>query len=120
MLALGDDEHLQKVANTFNFGLLNGFGASGFYYDVLGADGKILYRDGSKLNPGIGLTRKNADVLYWMVKQFQLLYRQGRASAIAPEWEQQVRQLANAFVKTWETEGTWGNYLNIESGKVTA
>ncbi|MGN0057949.1 MAG: hypothetical protein ACI363_06890 [Phocaeicola plebeius] len=120
MLALGDDEHLQKVANTFNFGLLNGFGASGYYYDVLGADGKILYRDGSKFNPGIGLTRKNADVLYWMVKQFQLLHRQGRAAAIAPEWEQQVRQLANAFVKTWETEGTWGNYLNVESGKVAA
>lgn len=120
MLALGDDFHLQRVANTFNFGLLNGYGKSGYYYDVLGADGKILYRDGSKLNPGIGLTRKNADVLYWMVKQFMLLKKQGKEAAILPEWEKQVKGLADAFVKTWNAEKTWGNYLDIETGEIAA
>lgn len=120
MLALGDDFHLQRVANTFNFGLLNGYGKSGYYYDVLGADGKILYRDGSKLNPGIGLTRKNADVLYWMVKQFMLLKKQGKEDAILPEWEKQVKGLADAFVKTWNAEKTWGNYLDIETGEIAA
>lgn len=120
MLALGDDFHLQRVANTFNFGLLNGYGKSGYYYDVLGADGKILYRDGAKLNPGIGLTRKNADVLYWMVKQFMLLKKQGKEDAILPEWEKQVKGLADAFVKTWNAEKTWGNYLDIETGEIAA
>lgn len=120
MLALGDDFHLQRVANTFNFGLLNGYGKSGYYYDVLGADGKILYRDGSKLNPGIGLTRKNADVLYWMVKQFMLLKKQSKEAAILPEWEKQVKGLADAFVKTWNAEKTWGNYLDIETGEIAA
>lgn len=119
MLALGDTEHLQRVKNTFDFGLMNGFGQSGYYYDVLGADGKVLYRDGAKLNPGIGLTRKNADILYWMIKQFMLLTEQGKANAITPEWEKQVQNLANAFVKTWKEEGTWGNYLDIESGKIS-
>ncbi len=120
MLALGDDFHLQRVKNTFDFGLLNGYGESGYYYDVLGADGKVLYRDGSKLNPGIGLTRKNADVLYWMVKQFMLLQKQGKQAAIRLEWNKRVKALADAFVRTWQTEGTWGNYLDIESGKVAA
>ncbi|MDE5678421.1 hypothetical protein [Phocaeicola sp.] len=120
VLALGDDVHLQRVSNTFNFGLLNGYGESGYYYDVLGADGKVLYRDGSRLNPGIGLTRKNADVLYWMVKQFMLLKKQGRGAAILPEWEKRVRALADAFVRTWQTEGTWGNYLDIENGQIAA
>lgn len=120
MLALGDDFHLQRVANTFNFGLLNGYGKSGYYYDVLGADGKIVYRDGAKLNPGIGLTRKNADVLYWMVKQFMLLKKQGKEDAILPEWEKQVKGLADAFVKTWNAEKTWGNYLDIETGEIAA
>ena len=118
MLALGDEMHLKRVANTFDFGLLRGFGASGYYYDVLGSDGQVLLRDGAKLNPGIGLTRKNADVLYWMVKQFQLLQKQGRASAIQPAWEQRVRMLADAFVKTWRDEGTWGNYIHVEEGHV--
>lgn len=119
MLALGDTEHLQRVKNTFDFGLMNGFGQSGYYYDVLGADGKVLYRDGAKINPGIGLTRKNADILYWMIKQFMLLKEQGKANAIAPKWEKQVQNLANAFVKTWKEEGTWGNYLDIESGNIS-
>lgn len=40
MLALGDAEHLQKVKNTFDFALPRAKGKSGYYYDVLGADGK--------------------------------------------------------------------------------
>lgn len=120
MLALGDAEHLQRVKNTFDFALMRGFGKSGYYYDILGADGNVLYRDGAKLNPGIGLTRKNADVLYWMVKQFMLLRKQGKAAEIRPEWEERVRLLADAFVKTWNTEGTWGNYLDIETGRIAA
>lgn len=120
MLALGDEQHLQRVKNTFDFGLANGYGESGYYYDVVGDDGKVIYRDGSKQNPGIGLTRKNADILYWMVKQFMLLKKQGKEAAISGEWEKAVRRLADAFVTTWKTEGTWGNYLNIESGKVAA
>lgn len=120
MLALGDSVHFGRVNSTFNFALPQGRGASGYYYDVLGADGQVIYRDGAKLNPGIGLTRKNADVLYWMVKQFMLLKKQGKSSLIVKEWENSTRQLANAFVKTWHEEGTWGNYLAVESGKVAA
>lgn len=118
MLSLKDDKYFDHVKNTFDFALLNGYGKSGYYYDVLGADGKVLYRDGAKLNPGIGLTRRNADVLYWMIKQFMLLKKQGKSVAISPIWEKQIRGLADAFVQTWKTEGTWGNYLDIESGKV--
>lgn len=120
MLALADTTHFNRVRNTFDFALPKGRGASGYYYDVLGADGKVIYRDGAKLNPGIGLTRKNADVLYWMVKQFMLLKKQGKSSLISKEWENSTRQLADAFVKTWREEGTWGNYIAVESGKIAA
>lgn len=53
-----------------------------------------------------------------MVKQFDLLKRQGHAGAIRPEWEQEVRRLADAFVRTWEKQGTWGNYVHVETGDV--
>lgn len=118
MLALGDEEHLRKVKNTFDFGLPRAKGKSGYYYDVLGSDGKVLYRDAAVNNPEIGLTRKNGDVLYWMVKQFMLLKKQGKASVIDAGWETNVRLLADAFVNTWKKEGTWGNYLNVETGDV--
>lgn len=120
ILALGDEEHRERVKHTFDFALMRGYGKSGYYYDVLGADGKVVWRDGAKLNPSIGLSRKNADILYWMVKQFMLLKKQGKTTEILPEWEERIGLLADAFVKTWEKEGTWGNYLDIESGGVAA
>lgn len=118
MLVLGNTGHLRKVKNTFDFALPGGQGKSGFYYDVLGADGKVVYRDAAALNPGIGLIRKNADILYWMVKQFNLLKEQGRGNEIVLGWETEVRKLADAFVSTWERYGTWGNYVNVETGEV--
>ena len=118
MLALGDTLHLHRVKNTFNFALSKGYGAAGYFYDVLGADGKVVYRDAASLNPQIGLTRKNADILYWMVKQLTLLKKQGKAGEITPEWETSIRRLADAFVATWRKFGTWGNYVNVESGDI--
>lgn len=118
MLALGDAGHLQKVKNTFDFALPRAKGESGYYYDILAADGEPMRRDASVQNPGIGLTRKNGDILYWMVKQFMLLKEQDKANAIDPKWETEVRRLADAFVNTWKKRGTWGNYIYVESGDV--
>lgn len=118
MLALGDAAHLQKVKNTFDFALPRAKGKSGYYYDVLGSDGEVLNRDAANQNPGVGLTRKNGDILYWMIKQFMLLKEQGKANVIDPAWETNVRLLADAFVNTWEKHGTWGNYIHVESGDI--
>ena len=116
MLALGDQARMQRVRHTFDFALPRAKGASGYYYDVLNADGKVLYRDAAIQHPEVGLTRKNSDVLYWMVKQFQLLKLQGKE--VKPAWEEAVRRLADAFVHTWQEEGTWGNYINVETGEI--
>lgn len=118
MLALNDAIHLQKVKNTFDFALPRAKGKSGYYYDVLGSDGKVLNRDAANQNPGVGLTRKNGDILYWMIKQFMLLKEQSKANAIDPDWEANVRILADAFVNTWKKHGTWGNYIHVESGDI--
>ena len=118
MLAIGDDEHLRRVARTFDFALPRAKGKSGYYYDILQPDGTVLNRDAAAVVPGVAVTRRNADVLYWMVKQFDLMKRMGRSDRIRPEWEDAVRKLADAFVRTWKEEGTWGNYLHVETGKV--
>lgn len=120
MLALNDELHRTRVKNTFDFALSRGYGKSGFFYDVVGSDGKVFARDAAKWQPGIGLTRKNADILYWTIKHFTLMKKQGNAALISPEWEKSVRNLANAFATTWKNEGSWGNYLEMETGKVAA
>lgn len=102
MLALGDDEHLRRVARTFDFALPRAKGKSGYYHDILQPDGTVLNRDAAAVVPGVAVTRRNGDVLYWMVKQFNLLESMGHKDFIRPEWEKNVRSLADAFVNTWK------------------
>lgn len=118
MLACNDAVHRARVAATFDFALPRAKGKSGYYYDILLPDGTVMNRDAAAVVPGVAVTRRNADVLYWMLKQFFLLKRQGHGDFIRAEWETEVRRLADAFVHTWERQGTWGNYVHVESGDV--
>jgi hypothetical protein len=117
MLALGDETHRERALKTFDFVIPAAVGKSGYFLASVHADGKASGRDWFPTQP-IVLTRQNADVLYWMTKQFMLLKAQGHAVAIKPEWEQAVKRLAQAFVKTWECHGQWGNYVNHETGDI--
>lgn len=118
MLAIGDEEHLRRVCNTFDFGLKYGASPSGYFYDVVTRDGKPRLGDASRFVQNIALVRRNGDVLYWMVKQFMLMKVMGLEHCIKPEWKQIVKRLADAFVDTWRNEGTLGNYVNTENGRV--
>ena len=117
MLVLGDNMHLERVTQTFDFAIPRGQGEAGYFYGALNHDGKCFGREGYP-DPKIALSRKNADVLYWMMKQFQLLKAQGRAAAIKPAWEQNIKRLADAFVTTWKKDGEWGNYVHVDTGEV--
>ena len=118
MLALGDEMHRERVTRTFDFAIPAAQGESGYFYGALNHDGKCFSRDGYPEFPEIVLTRKNGDVLFWMVKQFMLLEAQDRKDAIKSEWTSNIRRLADAFVKTWKSHGQWGNKLNNQTGAV--
>jgi lysophospholipase L1-like esterase len=117
MLALDDAMHRERAIKTFNFVMPAALGKSGYFLASVYADGKASGRDWYPKLP-IVLTRQNADVLFWMTKQFMVLKAQGHADAIKPEWELAVRQLAQAFVNTWQRHGQWGNYVNHETGDI--
>jgi len=118
MLALGDDLHLDRVTRTFEFALDHGQGKSGFFHGTIDQHGSVFVRHPYPELPGLVLTRKNGDVLYWMVKQFMLLRSQGRTEAIEKGWEASIRRLADAFVKTWREEGQWGKLIDANTGKI--
>jgi hypothetical protein len=118
MLALGDDVHLDRVVKTFDFAIPRAQGDAGYFYGALNHDGTCFSRDGYPEFPEIALTRKNADVLFWMVKQFMLLKAQGREAAIKPTWEYHIKRLADAFVATWRECGQWGSHVNNQTGQV--
>ena len=117
MLVLGDEDRRRRASSTFDFVIPAAVGRSGYFLATVHADGKAHGRDWFPNQP-IVLTRQNADVLYWMTKQFLLLKAQGHGEVIKPEWERATRGLAQAFVSTWKRHGQWGNYVNHETGDV--
>lgn len=118
MLALNDRIHFERVAKTFDFALPRAQGEAGYFYGALNYDGIPFGREGYNEFPEIVLTRKNADVLFWMIKQFKLMKAQGKEESIKPEWEENIQNLADAFVSTWEKNGQWGRMLNNHTGEV--
>ncbi len=118
MLAIGDQFHLDRVTKTFDFAIPRAQGDAGYFFGALNYDGKNFGREGYDEFPEIVLTRKNADVLFWMIKQFELLKTQGREKSIHPDWERNIQRLADAFVATWKKNGQWGRMLNNETGEV--
>lgn len=118
MLALGDGFHLDRVVKTFDFAIPRAQGQSGYFYGAIDKEGMPFGREGYNEFPEIVLTRKNADVLYWMIKQFELLKSQKRDYIIKSEWENNIKRLADAFVTTWKDHGEWGRMVNNHTGQV--
>lgn len=114
MLASGDDRRLERVTNTFDFGL-KAQEPTGYFHYAIDAKGNVTFRDPAK---DMNLARTSGDMLFWMIKQFHLLKAQGRGGAIKPEWEIAMRKLADALVATWEVDGQWGKLINVKTGRV--
>ena len=116
MLVAGDELRRSRVTSTFDFAIPRGQAQTGYFYGLLNSEGKTLGRDANKNKPEVVLTRQNADVLFWMVKQFMLM--KAREYPVNAVWEEGIRRLADAFVATWKKEKQWGNYLNVETGGI--
>ncbi len=114
MLALNDQKHLERVSQTFDYGL-KAQEPSGYFHYAIDAKGNVNFRDPA---PDMTLARTSGDTLFWMIKQFQLLQAQGRGNAIKPEWAAAMKKLADAMVATWKKDGQWGKLINVKTGEV--
>lgn len=76
MLALGDEKNLEHVTKTFDFAIPRAQGESGYFFGALNQDGKPFGRETYNELPHLVLARKSADLLYWMIKQFEFLKAQ--------------------------------------------
>jgi hypothetical protein len=115
MLAQGDAARLERVTNTFDFGLKAQEPSGWFHYSIR-QDGNTASREPK---PDMNLTRTHGDILYWMIKQFDLLKAQGRGDAVKPAWESSMKKLADAAVTTWKRDGQWGKMVNVKTGEVS-
>lgn len=115
----GDSLSLKRSFSTINVVMNNMTGQSGFLYGIY-KDGVVYgdqFRDMDKI-PYIAMIRKNADVLHFMLKQFNLLKQEEKGNLINPVWEVKMKNLADAFVKLWYRYGEFGQLVNVETGKL--
>jgi hypothetical protein len=91
---------------------------SGLFYTC--SNGKEWVSDCS-LTPhpdSLTLLRKNADALYFFYKYCLIEQTANKGWIMPQEWKQPLEKLANKFVSLWENYGQFGQFLNIETGKI--
>jgi hypothetical protein len=121
-----DSLHLAKVGKTFDFVVNAMRGKSGYFYGIFGSDTvqaelkREIPKEMADKHPNVrvAMVRKNADVLFWLIKQFMLLKEQGNGSFIKPSWEKAAKDLAHAFVNTWNRYGEVGQYVDPATGEI--
>lgn len=89
-------------------------GASGLFWGICDKDG-AFHSDGFGV-PGTEkwtLIRKSADVLYFVLRQFELL------EEIPAEFENGIRRCADAFVRLCQENGQLGQFADVETGEIT-
>lgn len=116
MMKLGERLEWERGMDTLRF-LFQNQGASGLFYGVCSGDGSH-HNDGfgQKENENWVLIRKSADVLYFLFKHFRLI--QERGEEIPEEFLRGTRLLADRFVSLWKEYGQFGQFVDVETGRI--
>lgn len=88
---------------------------SGFIYGNM-FDGKKFGDNFLDSNINILLLRKNADVLIFAGKQ--IILKEKRNETIPSTWISGYKKLADAFIRLWEDNGQFGQFIDIEKEKI--
>jgi len=117
LLALNDAVERDRICRQLDFVTSKLQGESGFFFAGVMADGR-LRADRSVDSRLLALTRKNGDALLMFFKFFKILNAQGHHDRIKPAWINAARRLAEAFCRTWQKYGQFGQYLDPASGEI--
>lgn len=111
LLSAGSEVSRQRAWKNLDTIITRSQAPSGFFYGI--GDGERWYGDDfdDLSNKDLCLARKNADALFFFLKQFALLKSQGRE--VPKNWDDAVRRLADAFVALWEKCGQFGQFINV-------
>jgi len=116
LFSANEQTRLNVIAN-FDWLFPNGISQSGFFWDS-GEKGNKWY-GGDIRKPQAAnwhLIRKSADALYYIVKQFELMKLQGIPVKVA--WEQGTRGVADAFIKIWQNNHQFGQFVDSQTGEI--
>ncbi|MBT4511675.1 MAG: hypothetical protein HOC20_05645 [Chloroflexi bacterium] len=116
MLAKGNAETRARAMRNLGMIFDKTQAPSGFFMGL--GDGKKFYSDGVDVphNHNLHMVRKSGDWLYFGIKQLDLLQKQG--VEVPESWNNALKKLADAFVRLWEQSGQFGQWVDVETGKL--
>ncbi|MBU8901530.1 MAG: hypothetical protein KOO69_02205 [Victivallales bacterium] len=122
LLSDGDETSRQRVLRNLDFAFQHGQSDCGFFRNSTG-ESRDYYGDSMrpKRFPHANnwhLTRKSADVFYFIFKHFALLDSEDVAMQPKAAWLEGTRKCADAFVRLWKQAGQFGQRVDIETGKL--
>jgi hypothetical protein len=117
LLVAGNEQSRKNVIRNFNWLFPSGISPSGYFWDS-GAKGTEWFGIFQMFPQAkdLHLVRKSADALYYILKQFAVFKQLN--IPVKSGWEQGLRTVADAFVKTWKTYGQLGQYVNNKTGEL--
>lgn len=114
----GSERAVGCALRNFDFVFPGGQAPSGYFYAI--GDGKEFFGEEFERVPGDrrSLVRKSADGLFYMLTTLALLEKRGGSAQIKPEWLAGLQKCADAFVRTWDREGQFGQFVDHDTGEI--
>ena len=117
LLFAGDAKTRKNVLRNFDWLFPNGIAPSGFFWDA-GRNG-TEWIGGDIRKPHTGnwhLIRKSGDGVFFIIKQFLLMDKLG--IAVKPAWRNGVKRVCDAFVKLWDENQQFGQFVHSLTGEI--
>jgi len=117
LLFAGDAATRKNVVRNFDWLFPNGIAPSGFFWDS-GRNG-TEWLGGDIRKPHTGhwhLIRKSGDAVFFIIKQFLLMEKLG--IAVKPAWGKGVKRVCDAFVKLWNKNQQFGQFVHSLTGEI--
>ena len=109
----GDKRSRARVRRNFDFLAAKGQGTSGFFYGVI-HKGRVLGDNFKDEAAPWHLLRKSADVLFYGLSTLTHM----DDADIKPAWQQCFQNCADAFVRLWDANGQFGQFVDHNTGEL--
>lgn len=106
LLFAGNAQSRENVIRNFNWLFPNGIAPSGFFWGY-GEKGNRWWDDRH-------LIRKSGDGVFYILKQFMLMRKEG--IAVDSLWENGTKKVADRLVQLWNQEHQFGQFVDNETG----
>lgn len=116
LMKLGGELEWTRGLSTLEY-LFSLQAPTGFFYEIGDLDGRPHGMGfGAPGAENWHLVRKSGDVLYFLFLHFRLM--ESRGQAVPPHFEAGARKVADAFVRLWREYGQFGQFVDLETGKL--